>query len=63
MIVDQPVSDEAPGKFGEFTGNFLPDSAHRNTVNALAAREQVDYLVRRRALINADAVAHQGDLS
>src|ERR1700760_3495709 len=50
------------GEFGEVALDLLPDAAERNPEDALAALEQVDHFVGRRALVDADAVAHQGDL-
>src|ERR1700760_698476 len=50
------------GEFGEVALDLLPDAAERNPEDALAALEQVDHFVGRRALVDADTVAHQGDL-
>ncbi len=43
--------------------DLQPDAAERDAEHALPALEQVDDLVRGSALVHADTVAHQRDLS
>src|SRR5438309_10776175 len=51
------------GKLGERALHLLPDAAERDSEHTLTALEQIDDLVRRGALVDADPIAHQGDLS
>src|SRR5215813_12310832 len=51
------------GQLGQGAFNLLPDPAERDPEHALAALQQVHDLVRGSALVHADAVAHQRDLS
>jgi hypothetical protein len=49
-------------QFGQRAFDFLPDPAERDAEDALATLQQVDDLIRRGALVHADAVTHQSDL-
>src|SRR5579875_3793369 len=59
---EQAVFGADGGEFREVALDLLPDAAERDAEDALAALKQVDHFVGGRALIDADAVAHQGDL-
>src|ERR1700690_3766889 len=61
-VDDQAVLGPDGGKLGQFARDFLPHPAECDPEDALAAREQVVDLVRGRALVDADAVAHERDL-
>jgi DNA ligase D-like protein (predicted ligase) len=61
-VRDQPVLGADRGHLGEFARHLLPHPAERDAEHPLAAREQVDDLVGRGALVHAHAVAHQRDL-
>ena len=47
---------------GKRTFDFADDPAHRDPEHALPTLHEVDHFVRGGALVNAGAVAHQGDL-
>lgn len=49
-------------KLGQRSLDLPPDPPERDAEHALAALQQVDHLVGARALVDAHAVAHQGDL-
>src|SRR5450756_470628 len=61
-IRDKAVLGTDRGQFGKLARDLLPDPAERDSEDPLAAREEVDDLVGRRALIHAHAVTHQRDL-
>src|SRR6516225_162690 len=50
------------GQHGQVPLDLAPDAAERDAEHSLAALEQVHYLVRRGAFVDADPVAHQRHL-
>ncbi len=50
------------GKLRQRTFNLAPNSAYRNTEDALPLLDEVDDLVGAGALVDRGTIAHQGDL-
>src|SRR5215207_4367748 len=62
LLVTRVVAGPLARHLGQRALDLAPHPADRDAEDALAALDQVDDLVGRRALVDAGPVAHQGDL-